>query len=564
MAGIFISYRRADSDGWAGRLRDALRSRFGDIVFQDVDNIPDGEIFSDVIDRALEKCDVALVIIGPNWASAVDEEGRRRLDLENDWVRTETSRVLNRKIRVIPVLVGGARMPRPEDLPPDLRSLTHRQAREIRSTTWDSDVSFLAAHIRQIVGHPGRHKMWFVAVPSLVVLLGVGVFAGKHYLQSSTPPIDENRSASSSAPGAPTATPAPPRGTTQPKAEEFGPLAEKRVPGTTPEASEPAKAKPVEAAPAKRHVAEEPAPKKAKSAESTRAPSAVAEAEAPATKAAPVARPSPSARPAAPASEPPKLARREPVPAIASSPQPESRRPAPEAEAPVERPAPAAAPTTSAARTATLNLPNRPSSARDLKIGDSWTYKLKDARFSKELATVTHEVGGGDASGIRETMRAAGASSGDGDAARTIQRRLTLEPRMFQQTIDSQSTLIEFAPFLTAFTDLQPGLRWSKIASPNSGSLADWSFSGKIVGRESVRVPAGTFEAIKAELEGNADISFPSTRDAYNETIPAYQTYTIWFVPDVGREVKYERRIYNRARRLLEHEQYELQSYRLR
>ena len=158
MAGIFISYRRADSDGWAGRLRDALRSRFGDIVFQDVDNIPDGEIFSDVIDRALEKCDVALVIIGPNWASAVDEGGHRRLDQENDWVRTETSRVLNRKIRVIPVLVGGARMPRPEDLPPDLRSLTHRQAREIRSTTWDSDVALLATHIRQIVGHPGRRR----------------------------------------------------------------------------------------------------------------------------------------------------------------------------------------------------------------------------------------------------------------------------------------------------------------------------------------------------------------------------------------------------------------------
>ena len=557
MAGIFISYRRADSDGWAGRLRDALRGRFGDIVFQDVDNIPDGEIFSDVIDRALEKCDVALVIIGPNWASALDEEGRRRLDQENDWVRTETSRVLNRKIRVIPVLVGGARMPRPEDLPPDLRSLTHRQAREIRSTTWDSDVSFLAAHIRQIVGHPGRRKMWFVGAPALLVLLGAGVFAGKHYLQSSTGPIEENRSASSSAPAAPAATPAAPHDTTQPKAEDLGPLAEKRAPGSTPEASEPEKAKPVGAAPAKRHVAEEPAPKKAKSAEATRAPSAVADAEAPSTRPAPVPRPPPSAHPAAPASEAPKLARREPVPAIASSPQPEPRRAAPEAEAPVERSAPAT-------RTATLNLPNRPSSARDLKIGDSWTYKLKDARFSKDLATVTHEVGGGDASGIRETMRAAGASSGDGDAARTIQRRLTLEPRMYQQTIDSQSTLIEFAPFLTAFTDLQPGLRWSKIASPNSGSLADWSFSGKIVGRESVRVPAGTFEAIKAELEGNADISFPSTRDAYNETIPAYQTYTIWFVPDVGREVKYERRIYNRARRLLEHEQYELQSYKFR
>src|SRR5918992_5683735 len=152
MPGIFISYRRADSDGWAGRLRDTLRVRFGDLVFQDVDNIPDGEIFSDVIDRALNECDVALVIIGPNWANAVDEKGRRRLDQEDDWVRTETSMVLNRKIRVIPVLVGGARLPRADELPEDLRSLTKRQAREIRSNSWDSDVGLLINQLKQILG----------------------------------------------------------------------------------------------------------------------------------------------------------------------------------------------------------------------------------------------------------------------------------------------------------------------------------------------------------------------------------------------------------------------------
>ena len=150
MAGIFISYRRADSDGWAGRLRDALRAQFGGDVFQDVDSIPDGEIFSEVIDRALQECDVALVIIGPNWATARDEDGRR-LDQEEDWVRTETAMVLNRKIRVIPVLVGGASLPRAEELPEELRSLTKRQAREIRSNSWDSDVALLTNHLKQIV-----------------------------------------------------------------------------------------------------------------------------------------------------------------------------------------------------------------------------------------------------------------------------------------------------------------------------------------------------------------------------------------------------------------------------
>ena len=194
MPGIFISYRRTDSDGWAGRLRDALRVRFGDIVFQDVDNIADGEIFSEVIDRALQACDVALVIIGPTWASARDEQGRRRLDLEEDWVRTETSMVLNRKIRVIPVLVGGARLPRAEELPEELRSLTKRQAREIRSTSWDSDVALLASHLEQIVGSP-RRKLWLYAAPAVIAAAVLGVFFGARFFGPSgtgpSPAVDD-------------------------------------------------------------------------------------------------------------------------------------------------------------------------------------------------------------------------------------------------------------------------------------------------------------------------------------------------------------------------------------
>src|SRR5687768_15745118 len=186
MAGIFISYRRADSDGWAGRLRDALRARFGNRVFQDVESIGDGEIFSEVIGRALQECDVALIIIGPNWASAHNADGRR-LDQAEDWVRTETALVLNRGIRVIPVLVGGASMPRAEDLPEELRSLTRRQAREIRSSSWDSDVALLTTHLRQIVDRGRRRPVWhYAAVASLV--LAVGVFAGSRYFGQPAPP----------------------------------------------------------------------------------------------------------------------------------------------------------------------------------------------------------------------------------------------------------------------------------------------------------------------------------------------------------------------------------------
>jgi len=564
MAGIFISYRRADSDGWAGRLRDALRNRFGDLVFQDVDNIPDGEIFSDVIDRALKECDVALIIIGPNWANAVDEKGRRRLDQEDDWVRTETSMVLNRKIRVIPVLVGGARLPPPDELPADLRSLTRRQAREIRSTSWDSDVALLTSHLKQIVRSPHGRKVWLYAVPALLVLLGIGVYSGRHY-------FGEGPSSPTPAPHA--AAPAP----ASPPQREAAPVVKAPEPVTSvqaPEALPPPPAKIVEAPPPKPKPSE--VPPSAKAPEPPRpAPAKQAFVE-PQLKPQPSAKP-PVAKPSVPQPEQPRIASREPPPAappVAKAPAQEPRRPAPtpEPEAPAERAAapPPVAPKSAAAtaaRSAALNLPNRPASARELKVGDSWTYKLRDVRFGKELATVTHEIGGGDSGGIRETVRlggrraAADSDPDSGGARASVQRRLPLEPRMFEQTVDREAVLFEFAPFMSAFSDLQAGLRWSKIAAANNSS---WGFSGKIVGRETVRVPAGTFEAIKAELEGQADVAFPSTRDTFNEIVASYQTYSIWFVPEIGRAVKYERRTYNRSRRILEHEQYELQSYQLK
>src|SRR6185295_13037672 len=111
----------------------------------------------------------------------------------------------------------------------------------------------------------------------------------------------------------------------------------------------------------------------------------------------------PPARLREPEPEPAKTARVETPPVKAppaeTAPQ-ETRKPAasPPATA-VEAPAPAAT------SVASLNLPNRPAAARDIKIGDKWTYRLRDASLSRDLATVTHEVSGGDKSGIRETLR---------------------------------------------------------------------------------------------------------------------------------------------------------------
>ena len=87
-------------------------------VFKDVDNIDPGDDFVERIAAAVGSCDVLLVLIGPQWLTISDENGHRRLDNPEDYVRLEIETALTRKIRVIPILVDDARIPRGNELPP--------------------------------------------------------------------------------------------------------------------------------------------------------------------------------------------------------------------------------------------------------------------------------------------------------------------------------------------------------------------------------------------------------------------------------------------------------------
>ena len=117
MKGIFISYRRDDAAGYAGRLYDRLAAHFGrDRVFMDVEGIEPGVDFVDAIEGAVGSCEVLIVIIGKDWLAA-DAVGKRRLDDPGDFVRIETAAALARNIRVVPVLVDDAEMPRAKQLP---------------------------------------------------------------------------------------------------------------------------------------------------------------------------------------------------------------------------------------------------------------------------------------------------------------------------------------------------------------------------------------------------------------------------------------------------------------
>lgn len=132
---IFVSYRRQNASGEAGRLVDHLQEVFGDdSVFLDVETIEAGLNFIQAIEKALNSCKVLIAMIGPHWATIKDPQGNLRLFNKDDFIRIEISAALKRDIRVIPVLVNGAMMPNPEDLPGDLQALTRRHAQELSSS----------------------------------------------------------------------------------------------------------------------------------------------------------------------------------------------------------------------------------------------------------------------------------------------------------------------------------------------------------------------------------------------------------------------------------------------
>lgn len=156
MPGLFISYRREDAAPYAGRLYDHIKRTFPrSKVFIDIDAIDPGEDFIISISNTLSSSEVVLAVIGPAWEKVVDSAGKRRLDNPDDYVVRELSAALQSEARVIPVLVGGASMPRSNALPEHLQSLTRRQAIEISDTRFATDVDRLCSAISRAFD---RHK----------------------------------------------------------------------------------------------------------------------------------------------------------------------------------------------------------------------------------------------------------------------------------------------------------------------------------------------------------------------------------------------------------------------
>ena len=153
VSGLFINYRREDTAPYAGRLYDHLCRAFpASKVFMDIDGIDPGEDFVYAINQTLSASKVVIAVIGPKWEKVTDGTGsRRRLDDPDDYVVRELCAALESNLRVIPVLVGGAAMPRSDALPTRLQPLARRNAIEISDTRFGADAERLSSAIARVI-----------------------------------------------------------------------------------------------------------------------------------------------------------------------------------------------------------------------------------------------------------------------------------------------------------------------------------------------------------------------------------------------------------------------------
>lgn len=166
MSGLFISYRRDDSQGYAGRLADDLAGLVGaERVFSNVE-IPAGSDFVEVLHEAVGQCDALLIVIGRRWAAESNQGYPSRLFEPADWVRTEIEAALVQQTVIVPLLVGGAEMPAAQALPPSIRPLARRQAAPLSDRHWDDDVAQLLARLRALL--PGKLPALRSAAPASV------------------------------------------------------------------------------------------------------------------------------------------------------------------------------------------------------------------------------------------------------------------------------------------------------------------------------------------------------------------------------------------------------------
>jgi hypothetical protein len=580
MDGIFISYRRDDSAGYAGRLYDRLVAHFGpNQVFMDVEEIEPGLDFVVAIEEAVSSCRVLIAVIGDEWTTGTDAAGRRRLDDPNDFIRLETSSALQRGIRVVPVLVGGAVMPLSTELPEDLRSLTRRQAIEINHKQWEASTGELIRTLENILKTPVTNK---VAASQPSIDRGPAIVGATSGGTTSNGAATQGQARPWILPAAIAAAAVAAAGVWMALGgQESDTQTEKQA------VSNAAKSPPVAAVSAAQTGTQATNPSAALPATATVA--AAKPVPAPEAEPKPAARPAPA--PVAPAAALAPVIRQFNADISASrarlcyrvsnadsltlSPRPgeldkltddcvnvevdtrttftltarngsETIRKtlvvAPKqvvATRPDKESAKAAAP----AAVAPSPLPMK---------GERWTYR-SSGKWATSPKRRFEIVAQSEAGGVvTDELRASEP------ADRTeVHRARSNKPDFIAWNVIGP----EFSPYLGAYVDLARQNSFSDLPTPDlEPQWRDWYSSAKVLGKESVQVPAGTFDAFKVEVWSSRHQT-GSRAEASIE--PLRVNYLIWYAPQAKRYVRMERRVTTADNSESEKDVFELVSHRL-
>jgi hypothetical protein len=582
MDGIFISYRRDDSAGYAGRLYDRLAAHFGaDRVFMDVEGIEPGLDFVVAIEEAVGSCRVLIAVIGDEWTNSKDAAGRRRLDDPNDFIRLETGSALQRGIRVVPVLVGGAEMPLAPDLPDDLKALTRRQAIEINHKQWEASTGELIRTLESILKAPAADaslkevkpqedvpagpvitgdgaaprekkvvqpddreqesstgKRWILPLAAAAALLaGIGLWLGQGDRKSTTVP--EAPVVAKAVEPSPAKVPRPASKPDRPPVVEERPTAAPAVamPAPAPAAKPEVPPATAVAAPLIREFKAEVAAQRARlcyrvsDVESLTLSPRPGELRNLGEDCVVVMIDGPTTFTLL-ARNGSKTARR----TLAVAPKP-SAAGAVQPEAPASPAAAAAGPGHAA-----VALPVR---------GERWIYKASGkwpTSFKQRFEVVAQSVAD---SLVTDELRVA-----DGSGGPELRRSRGSKPDFVAWTAIG----MEFSPYFGAYGDLARQGSLTNLPTPDfDPQWRDWHSSVEVLGRESVSVPAGTFDAFKVQVWSNRRQTGSA---ATLQVEPVRVRFVVWYAPQVKRYVRMQRTVVSANNSEIEVDLFELVAHR--
>jgi hypothetical protein len=183
--------------------------------------------------------------------------------------------------------------------------------------------------------------------------------------------------------------------------------------------------------------------------------------------------------------------------------------------------------------------------------GESWTYRTSGKWPTSPRRDIVISVQAVRDGLVTDALRADAEARIVGDSRRAIGSRPTF--------LKWDQIGLEYSPYLGAFRDLSTLGSLSNFDTPDVDTWGQWYSEAKVVGRETVNVPGGSFDAFKVEVWSSRSATGGTTLAPIE---PVRIHYLVWYAPQVKRYVKMQRRMLSAAGREMEKDLFELVAHR--